>query len=76
MIPKKDIQKAINKIIKCSLGKWYVGRTDGKTDEVVLLDDVLAILMTLINEKENKASNKFSSVEYYDVDWEEQGENT
>lgn len=53
MIPKKKLQNAINKIIKCSLGKWYVGRTDGKTDEVVLLDDVLAILMTLINEGEN-----------------------
>ena len=57
MIPKKDLQKAINKIIKCSLGKWYVGRTDGKTDEVVLLDDVLTILMTLINDKTRGDNN-------------------
>lgn len=34
---KKEIQKR-------SLGEWYVGRTDGKTDEVVLLDDVMQII--------------------------------
>lgn len=34
---KKEIQKE-------SLGKWYVGRIDGKTDEVVLLDDAIAII--------------------------------
>lgn len=54
MITKKKLQDAINNIIKCSLGKWYVGRTDGKSEEVVLLDDVLSILMTLINEKNDK----------------------
>ena len=50
-ITKKSLQDAINKIISCSLGKWYVGRTDGQADEVVLMDDVLAVLMTLINKE-------------------------
>lgn len=48
-IAKKDLQKATNKIIKCSLGKWYVGRTDGKSEEVVLLEEVLNILTDLLN---------------------------
>ena len=51
-VPKYKIAQATNKIIKCSLGKWYVGRTDGAPDEVVLLDDVLRIMEDLLNGKE------------------------
>ena len=50
-IPKKKLAQAMTKIEKCSLGKWYVGRTDGKTDEVVLLEDVEIILLGLLNEE-------------------------
>lgn len=50
-ISKVKLKDAVNKIIKCSLGKWYVGRVDGGTDEVVLLDDVLRILTDLLNDK-------------------------
>ena len=56
-ISKKDLQKAINKINKCSLGKWYVGRTDGKSEEVVLLEDVLNILTDLLNKGANNENN-------------------
>lgn len=31
-------------IKKSSHGKWYVGRLDGKTEEVLLLDEVLQII--------------------------------
>lgn len=51
-VPKYKIAQATNKIIKCSLGKWYVGRTDGASDEVVLLDDVLRVMEDLLNGKE------------------------
>lgn len=53
-IPKKKLAQALNKIYKCSMGKWYVGRTDGKTEEVVLLEDVERIILELLNE-DNKA---------------------
>ena len=52
-IAKKDLQKATNKIIECSLDKWYVGRTDGKSEEVVLLEDVISILNDLLNKGAN-----------------------
>lgn len=47
-VPKKKIAEAINKISKCSMGKWYVGRLDGKTEEVVLMDDVMRIMNELL----------------------------
>ena len=50
-IPKKKLAQALTKIESCSMGKWYVGRTDGKTDEVVLLEDVEIILLGLLNEE-------------------------
>lgn len=40
----KEADKIKKEIQKESLGKWYVGRIDGKTDEVVLLNDVMAII--------------------------------
>ena len=40
----KEADKITKEIKKESLGKWYVGRIDGKSDEVVLLDDVIAII--------------------------------
>ena len=49
VVPKHKVAQATNKIIKCSLGKWYVGRIDGKPDEVVLLDDVLRIMQELLD---------------------------
>ena len=51
-VSKKALKNAVNKIIKCSMGKWYVGRLDGKTEEVVLLEDVLRILTDLLNEEQ------------------------
>ena len=48
-IPKKKLSQALTKIMACSLGKWYVGRTDGKTEEVVLLADVEHIILELLN---------------------------
>ena len=50
-ISKKQLAKALNKIEKCSMVKWYVGRTDGKTEEVVLLEDVERIILDLLNDK-------------------------
>jgi len=40
----KEANKIKKEIQKESLGKWYVGRIDSKTDEVVLLDDAIAII--------------------------------
>lgn len=56
-VSKKKIAQATNKIIKCSLGEWYAGRVDGKTEEVVLMDDVLHIMQGLLNEKEQINEN-------------------
>ena len=52
-VSKKALKDAVNKIIKCSM-QWYVGRTDGKPDDVVLLEDVLRILTDVLNDKEVK----------------------
>ena len=49
-IPKKKLAQALTKIESCSMGKWYVGRTDGQPDEVVLLEDVEMIILRLLNE--------------------------
>ena len=42
------LQEALDKIrdeIKAaSHGKWYVGRLDGKTEEVLLMDEVMEII--------------------------------
>lgn len=42
------LQDALDKIqadIKAaSHGKWYVGRVDGKTEEVLLMDEVMEII--------------------------------
>ena len=50
-IPKKKLVQAMTKIEQCSLGKWYVGRTDGQTEEVVLLEDVERIILGVLNEE-------------------------
>ena len=52
VVTKEMVKDATNKIIKCSLGKWYVGRTDGQPDEVVLMDDVLRVMTELLNGSE------------------------
>ena len=41
-------------IKKSSHGKWYVGRLDGKTEEVLLLDEVLQILDKYTAESEDQ----------------------
>lgn len=33
-----------NDIKAASHGKWYVGRVDGKTEEVLLMDEVMEII--------------------------------
>lgn len=53
-VTKKELAKALTKIEKCSLGKWYVGRLDGKSEEVVLLEDVERVILELLNDKEKK----------------------
>lgn len=53
-VPIKKLAQAINKIIKCSMGNWYVGRLDGKTEEVVLMDDVLHILNGLLESEQKR----------------------
>ena len=40
----KEADKIKKEIQKASLGEWYVGRIDGKSEEVVLLDNVIAII--------------------------------
>ena len=40
----KEADKITKEIQKQSLGKRYVGRIDGKSEEVVLFDDVIAII--------------------------------
>ena len=52
VIPKKKLAQALTKIESCSMGKWYVGRMDGVSEEVVLLEDVERIILELLN-KEN-----------------------
>lgn len=44
IIWQHQIDDLIKQIKAESLGKWYTGRIDGKTDEVVLLKDVIEIL--------------------------------
>lgn len=44
IIWQHQIDDLIKEIKAESLGKWYTGRIDGKTDEVVLLKDVIDIL--------------------------------
>lgn len=50
------IQKILSKIraeIKAaSHGKWYVGRVDGKTEEVLLMAEVLEIIDKYREEKQ------------------------
>lgn len=50
-VKKKELAKALTKIEACSLGKWYVGRLDGKIEEVVLMADVERIILNLLNDK-------------------------
>ena len=53
-VPKKAISDATNKILKCSMGKWYVGRLDGAPDEVVLMIDVMNVMRELLNYQESE----------------------
>lgn len=50
----KEADKMKKEIQKESLGKWYVGRIDGKAEEVVLLDDVIAIIDKYREKKERR----------------------
>lgn len=43
-IEREVLDKIRAEIKKSSHGKWYVGRIDGKTEEVLLLDEVMQIL--------------------------------
>jgi hypothetical protein len=43
-IEREVLDKIRAEIKKSSHGKWYVGRLDGKTEEVLLLDEVLQII--------------------------------
>lgn len=56
-LPKGHGVSALDKIraeIKdASHGKWYVGRLDGKSEEVLLLDEVLQIIDKYKGEGEN-----------------------
>jgi hypothetical protein len=50
---KTDVLDKIRAEIKnSSHGKWYVGRLDGKTEEVLLLDEVLEIIDEYRKEQE------------------------
>lgn len=40
----KVLDKIRAEIERASLGKWYVGRLDGKSEDVLLLDKALAII--------------------------------
>ena len=51
-VPKDAVKEARERIWSASLGRWYVGRTDGQPEEVVLMDDVLKILGELIDEQD------------------------
>lgn len=50
LILKQRVSNLKNAIAKVSLGKWYVGRIDGKTDNVVLLDDVIELIDKCLKE--------------------------
>lgn len=44
-LPLTDVLDQIRAEIKAaSHGKWYVGRLDGKTEEVLLMDEVMEII--------------------------------
>ena len=44
LILKQRVLNLKNAMAKVSLGKWYVGTIDGKTDNVVLLDDAIELI--------------------------------
>lgn len=46
--------KIRSEIKDASQGKWYVGRLDGKSEEVLFLDDVLQIIDKHIAERSDK----------------------
>ena len=48
------LDKIRAEIKKSSHGKWYVGRLDGKTEEVLLLDEVLQIIDKYKAERNDK----------------------
>lgn len=52
----KEADKIKKEIQKESLGKWYVGRIDGKSDEVVLVEDVIAIIDKHIEKQKVRAA--------------------
>jgi hypothetical protein len=53
-IEREVLDKIRAEIKKSSHGKWYVGRIDGKTEEVLLLDEVMQILDKYKAESEDK----------------------
>lgn len=54
----KEADKIKKEIQKESLGKWYVDRIDGKSDEVVLLGNVMAIIDK--HKEKQKVRNEWS----------------
>lgn len=60
------IQKILSKIraeIKAaSHGKWYVGRVDGKTEEVLLMDEVMEIIDKYRKDLGDYPGNQFDNM--------------
>lgn len=50
LILKQRISNLKKEVAKVSLGKWYVGRIDGKADTVVLLDEVIELIDKCLKE--------------------------
>lgn len=46
-------EKVKEDIVIKSLGEWYVGRTDGKSEDVILTKDVYDIITKHLKEVEN-----------------------
>lgn len=54
LVLKHRIMMLSAAVDKIALGKWYCGRTDGKADNVVLVDDVKDLINKCLSEVSNE----------------------
>lgn len=51
---EKEAEKMKTEAKKLTLGKWYVGLLNGKTEEVMLMEDVMKIIDKHTHKKKAK----------------------
>lgn len=60
---REEAEKMKAEAKKLTLGKWYVGLLNGKTEEVMLMKDVMEIIDKHTHKAESK--DKCKNCEYY-----------